>query len=130
MDKGLLQKDVAELIGVSEDCLRFWEDGTTTLPTAKQFPPLIAFIGYYPLDHETDSSAGKLRQLRYCQGLNYEQCGAVFGVDASTIRRWELGASKPKPRIAKLILLSHAQILQSIDHFLTTTHHETEQATH
>jgi transcriptional regulator with XRE-family HTH domain len=89
MGKRLLQKEVAEFIGVSEDSVTHWENEKAS-PQIHSYPSVIQFLGYYPFTHETESLAGKLQQLRYCKGYSYKQMGALFEVDGSTVRCWEL----------------------------------------
>jgi DNA-binding XRE family transcriptional regulator len=95
MEKGLLQKEVAELMGVSEDSITYWENDRA-LPQIRHYPGIIRFLEYYPFTHEIDSLAGKLQQLRHCFGHSYEQLGALLEVNASTIRHWELKKGIPR----------------------------------
>jgi len=43
LDLGLLQKDVAKLIGVSEDCITFWENGRSK-PQKRFYLLIIKFL--------------------------------------------------------------------------------------
>nr|WP_262713269.1 helix-turn-helix transcriptional regulator [Mucilaginibacter frigoritolerans] len=90
MDKGLLQKEVAEIINVSEDTITYWENGRF-VPQIQYYPAIISFLGYYPFTHETESMAGKLRQVRYCTGLNIAKCAQLLGIDIDTVKRYEAG---------------------------------------
>ncbi|ASU36342.1 hypothetical protein MuYL_4457 [Mucilaginibacter xinganensis] len=102
LQRGLLQRDVAKIVNVSEDSVTYWENGRA-IPQIQHYPLIIAFLGYYPFTHETDSIAGKLKQLRFCLGYSYEQCGEVFVVNASTIRAWELCHNLPSKSKQSLI---------------------------
>jgi DNA-binding XRE family transcriptional regulator len=44
---GLLQREAAEMLGVSTDTVVNWEKDKTT-PVASQFRPVVAFLGYDP----------------------------------------------------------------------------------
>jgi DNA-binding XRE family transcriptional regulator len=90
MDKALLQKDVAELMQVSEDTITYWEN-ERSFPQVRYYPAIISFLGYYPFMHEIDSYAGKLKQVRYCTGLNITECAKFFGIDIATVKRYEKG---------------------------------------
>lgn len=59
MDKGLLQKEVAVLLGVSEDSITYWENERSH-PQVQFYPAIINLLGYYPWLHETQSVSGKL----------------------------------------------------------------------
>jgi transcriptional regulator with XRE-family HTH domain len=98
MEKGLLQKEVADLIGVSEDSITYWENDRA-FPQIHHYPGIIQFLEYYPFTNETDSIAGKLQQVRYCLGYSYEQIGVLLEANASTVRHWEL--KKGTPRLLK-----------------------------
>ncbi|MDN3580542.1 transcriptional regulator [Mucilaginibacter flavus] len=90
MIKGLFQKSVAALLNVSEDTITYWEN-ERTLPQIHHYPAIISFLGYYPFCHETESYAGKLKQIRYCMGLNIKQCAALLQVSVDAVRRWQQG---------------------------------------
>jgi transcriptional regulator with XRE-family HTH domain len=88
MDKGLLQKEVAEIMNVSEDTITYWENGRSH-PQVHFYPAIISFLSYYPFAHETETIAGKLKQLRYCKGWSYAAAAKELGVDTATIKRYE-----------------------------------------
>jgi DNA-binding transcriptional regulator YiaG len=90
MDKGLFQKEVAEIFNVSEDSITYWENGRS-VPRVQYYPGIIAFLGYYPFIHETESMAGKLKQVRYCTGLNIVKCAEILAIDIATVKRCEAG---------------------------------------
>ncbi|WP_299586596.1 helix-turn-helix transcriptional regulator [Mucilaginibacter sp.] len=114
IETNLLQKEVAAIIGVSEDSVTYWENGRA-IPQVQHYPRLITFLGYYPFIHETKSIAGKLKQVRNCLGLSYEQCGEVFSVHASTIRAWELKHHCP-PAVTHLLITA---LWDSLPEFVT-----------
>src|SRR5665647_3168855 len=53
IELGLLQKDVANVIGVCEDSITFWENNRS-IPSVMYYPKIIQFLGYVPFD--VDSS--------------------------------------------------------------------------
>ena len=94
LEKGLLQKEVAVLLGVSEDAYRFWENGSA-YPRIKYFPKIIEFLGYIPIELDTTSLSGKITLYRHLHGLTYKEFGKLFNFDGTTIRSWELEEFKP-----------------------------------
>lgn len=86
----MLQKDVALLIGVSEDSITYWENGRNA-PQIQHYPAIIRYLGYYPFEHETETCAGKLQQIRNCMGLSVKQCAALLSVSMDAAKRWEEG---------------------------------------
>ena len=43
-----------------------------------------------------------IRAYRHAQGLTLEQLGATFGVDKSTVKRWEMG-NIPAERVPSIV---------------------------
>jgi DNA-binding XRE family transcriptional regulator len=67
IERNMLQQDVANLIGVSEDCVTIWKNNRFQ-PQIQFYPMIISFLGYYPFKHETESFAGKVKLLRFING--------------------------------------------------------------
>jgi DNA-binding XRE family transcriptional regulator len=88
LDLKLLQKDVAKIIGVSEDSIRFWETGYAE-PQIQHAPGIIQFLGYCPYPFETETLGGRIKYYRLLNGLSCKKLGKVLKVDASTISSWE-----------------------------------------
>lgn len=59
MDLGLSQAAAARCIGVSEDCLCYWENARNE-PMLYQYPAVITFLGYYPLMHNLGTLGGHI----------------------------------------------------------------------
>ncbi|MFI5161946.1 MAG: transcriptional regulator [Sphingobacteriales bacterium] len=113
---GYLQKDVAVSLNVCEDTITGWENGRFQ-PEVCRYPAIIAFLGYYPFSHDTTTLSGKLQQLRYCKGLDYQACGVLFGVHGSTIRSWEKGTNRPTTSNALFIqtLWQQLPVIQTLN---------------
>jgi DNA-binding XRE family transcriptional regulator len=118
MDKGLLQKDVAELLDVSEDTVTYWENGRFQ-PQVQHYPAIIKFLGYYPFPHETTSMGGKVKQLRYCLGYSYSEFAKVIYVDPATIKRWE----RNKPILKKQLQVTVNELWAKLPQYLTKQYH-------
>jgi len=89
IESTLLQRDVGTILGVTECCVANWENGRGS-PQIHYYPAIIAFLGYYPFNHEVETIQGKLTRLRHWYGKSYKQFGGMFDVDGSTVRAWEL----------------------------------------
>lgn len=83
-----MQKEVAKLIGVSEDCITYWENGRSE-PQIQFIPYIIKFLGYMPLEIDISTLGGKIKDYRVRNGLSHKKMGKLFGVDATTIAAWE-----------------------------------------
>ena len=102
LDLGLLQREVAEKLGVDKDSVYYWEKNRYS-PSLQVIPRTIKFLGYLPYDTSSQSLGGRIRFARCAIGLNQEGLARRFGVDPGTLRRWELGKGQPlKEHIEKL----------------------------
>lgn len=93
IDRKLLQKDVAEIIGVSEDCVCNWEKGRAE-PQIHFMPYIIAFLDYMPIAIDTLTIGGRIKEYLIRHGLSHKKVGKLLGVDATTVRAWEGGHVK------------------------------------
>ncbi len=103
MDVGISQGVLARQLGVSEDCVCYWEQNRNQ-PRLYQYPAIIKFLGYYPFDHETETFGGKIKRYKYEHGLSNEKLAKLLGVDETTIANWERNKQKPLNKIMKTVL--------------------------
>ncbi len=96
LDLGLLQREVAEQIGVDESTITNWER-QRTLPEIRHMPEIIQFLGYVPL-FPARSFRERLVAFRTVLGLSQRRMALLFGVDPSTLAGWELGKHWPAPQ--------------------------------
>ena len=87
LDLELEQKDVAKLIGVSEESIYNWENHRTT-PRPRYLPKIIAFLGYIPYDPGL-SPGERLRYMRQCLGYSQAAYARHLGIDPGTLGKWE-----------------------------------------
>ena len=83
MDVSLLQKQVAEQIGVCELTITNWERNESR-PAVKCIPAIIRFLGYDPSAQAT-SFPEQLRAARRAGGLTQKELAREFGVDPTTL---------------------------------------------
>jgi transcriptional regulator with XRE-family HTH domain len=99
LERRLLIKDVLGILGINRNTLREWEYGNLE-PFVCHYPKIIAFLGYYPFNHETESLGGKIRKYRYTHGLSLAEFGKLVGAAGCTLSTWERNKAKPvKPEI-------------------------------
>lgn len=103
MDLGLYQAEAARQFGVSEDCFCYWENERNQ-PRLYQYPAIIAFLGYYPFDHETATFGGKIKRYKFEHGLSNRKLAKVLGVDAGTVAKWERNKGLPLTRSLDIVL--------------------------
>jgi DNA-binding XRE family transcriptional regulator len=95
LDLRLRQKDVALLVGVTEECIMYWETGFAQ-PQIQYAPKIIEFLGYNPYGVETESLGGKVKNYRLLHGLSHKKMGRIVGVDGATISTWETAKHEPQ----------------------------------
>ena len=105
LDLGMLQKDVAKIIGTSTDTICYWENNRAT-PYISYIPNIIKFLGYVPFDTSCDTLREKIVTSRKLLGLSQRKYARLIGIDPSTLGKWEQGKSTPRPdKLEKLGLL-------------------------
>lgn len=96
LDLDLTQKEVAIMIGVTEDCYYLWE-GNKAFPQVQHMPKIIAFLGYLPISIDVSTIMGRIKYYRYINGLSHKKMGKLLNVNTTTVRAWENGDSFPHP---------------------------------
>jgi transcriptional regulator with XRE-family HTH domain len=101
LDLGLLQKQVADEIGVNTLTICNWESNKSS-PFIRYIPKIIRFLGYNPLP-SGQTLPEKLHMTRRVLGLSQEDLARKLGVDPTTVRGWEAGRHKPIRRYLEKI---------------------------
>jgi transcriptional regulator with XRE-family HTH domain len=83
---GLLQRETAEMLGVSKDTVVNWEKDKTK-PVAAQFRPVVAFLGYDPAP-EPQTLAERVEAKRRRLGASLAQVARYLGWDPGSLRRY------------------------------------------
>jgi transcriptional regulator with XRE-family HTH domain len=96
IELGLLQKEVAEQLGLDECTIGNWEKDRT-YPAVRYLPRLIAYLGYDPFP-KPQSIGDRLRAKRGSLGLSRKRLAALIGIDDGTLQRYEGGLWRPGPR--------------------------------
>ncbi len=97
LDLGLLQKEVAQQLGVDSNSVTNWEKGRTS-PRLQLMPRIIEFLEYTPFQVKTGSLGERIVALRRVLGIRQEDLAGQLGVDPSTLARWEQGKGQPSDR--------------------------------
>lgn len=92
MDLGLLQREVAEIIGVTESSVWNWEHGVE--PELQYNPRIIKFLGYIPFDCP-DDTVGRLAWYKRAMGMNLDHLGEAMGRDPEQLSDWLSGRHNP-----------------------------------
>ncbi len=102
LDLGLLQKQVAEQIGVCPATITNWERNESQ-PPVHYVPAINRFLGYDPLTLPTALLPERLTAARWARGMTQKQLASTLGVDPTTIRDWERGQHEPSRKKRELI---------------------------
>jgi len=92
MDLGMLQREVAAKIGVTEASVYNWERGKE--PELVHIPKVIEFLGYVPFECP-DDLLGRLRYFKLVNGMSFERLGAAMGRDPEQLVDWMSHGMKP-----------------------------------
>ncbi len=90
----MLQKDVAEQLGVDKTSVFNWE-ANTAIPAIRYMPTIIDFLGYNPLP----AAKGWGEQLVRCRttlGMTQKEAACQLGVDQGTLAKWEQEKREPQ----------------------------------
>ena len=94
LDLGLKQKDVAEIIGVTESTIWNWEHGRA--PELRYIPKIIDFLGYVPFEvPKGDDPLSRLKRFKFLSGLSYKQLGELMEIDETQLGEWLKGRHRP-----------------------------------
>jgi transcriptional regulator with XRE-family HTH domain len=93
LELGLLQRQVAEQLGVEQGTIHNWEKNRCQ-PRVQHMPAVVRFLGYAPAV-ATDSWAARLVQGRKAMGLTQKTAARQMGVVQCTLARWERGKREP-----------------------------------
>ena len=112
----LLQRDVAEQIGVDKASIANWESNRT-IPGFAYMPAIMRFLGYNPLPASTKWS-DRLTNYRRALGISQKEAARRIGVDPSTLARWERAEREPAGNFAaralRVVELSESSHLAAI----------------
>jgi DNA-binding XRE family transcriptional regulator len=105
---GLIQKEVAKLLGVNTWTILNWEKGRTKPPIAS-IPTIVKFVGYDPFP-QPETLPQRLLAKRREMGWSIKEAAKAVGVDPSTWGNWERGKTilyrQHRARVARLLDLS------------------------
>ncbi len=92
---GLLQREVAELIGVQKDTITNWENRRSK-PKIHLIPEIIKFLGYVPFKLKLNTVGNKIITYRKLTGMSQRELANELGIDQSTLKRWERNEGRPR----------------------------------
>ena len=93
LDVGLLQRELAERLGVDETTVTNWELNRTA-PALRFLPGIVRFLGYV-LRAAENTLGERLLGFRRERGLSQAAFGRSLGIDPGTLARWERGSRWP-----------------------------------
>ena len=97
VERHLLQREVASLIGACPAAYLHWEKDQSE-PPVSFYPAIIRFLGYVPW-REPESRQERMLQFRRRHGWSMEHAAKQAGVDEGTWGRWEKADQSELPSI-------------------------------
>jgi transcriptional regulator with XRE-family HTH domain len=108
LDLKLLQKEVAQKLGVDKASIHNWETHRTN-PSLPIIPKIIEFLGYIPFE-TSNNLAEKIKAYRKLLGITQKSLAKELQIDPGTLARWEGG----KGRVSKELLETLNQFFASV----------------
>ena len=94
LDLGLLQREVARKLGVTEDTVHNWETDRKS-PQLRSVPKIIAFLGYDPYDIQAATLGERIVAASRRLGLSQKELARRLHIDQSTVGRNGTGRGHP-----------------------------------
>jgi transcriptional regulator with XRE-family HTH domain len=108
--RGLLQREVAELIGVTKETVANWEKGHTQ-PTVHDLPAVTRFLGFDPSASPDSRLGARMLAYRRQHGLSIKEAAKRAGVDPDSWSTWERTGTIPtrrgRERVEKVLTQTH-----------------------
>ena len=95
---GLLQREVAEIVGATMLTICNWEVGRST-PQLRFIPAANAFLDYSDYSTQNKSLGQRIAAWRRAHGVSQRSLAYMLGIDQSTVVGWELDRHKPSERL-------------------------------
>lgn len=115
---GLSNKELARRSGVSSTTITNAEKGRLTLrvPTAVKLARVMGISpGFLLIDNglsDNEKLAERLRNVRYMLGMTQADFADMIGVNATSVRDWELGERELTDKCRKLIQVVANEVLR------------------
>ena len=100
LDLKLLQREVAQILGVNSTSINNWENNLTS-PKVSYIPRIIEFLGYVPYKSSAKPLGEKRMTWRRFAGFSQKGLALYLGVDPGTLKNWEKGKHQPPGRVLK-----------------------------
>ena len=97
LDLGLMQKEVAKIIGVTQCVIKCWE-WNKNQPHFRYFPKIAEFLGYCPYKR-LDSFGERLQRVRHFLGMSRAEFGQLVRINPSKLGRWEKETESPEDKL-------------------------------
>jgi transcriptional regulator with XRE-family HTH domain len=98
IELGLLQRELAALLGVDPGSVNAWERNCRQ-PVLHRLPAIAAFVGHHFENASAQVPLGlRIAAKRRRLGLSQKALAALLGIDEGTIRRWERGEIRKRER--------------------------------
>jgi transcriptional regulator with XRE-family HTH domain len=95
-----MQREVALVIGVSEDTITYWKNGRFT-PRIEHFLAIIGFLEYNPFAIEGIGIGSRIYQYRVENRPSYRNLAKLTRFDPGSLERWEKTIQKPLAKSQK-----------------------------
>jgi len=101
MDLDLLQRQLAQKLGVDNQTIRNWEANRTN-PSHRDMPEVIAFPGYDPFP-KPKTFGERLKRYRVIHGVTQRELAKQLRVSPDSIRGWERDEHQSRGKMVQMI---------------------------
>lgn len=115
LEFGLLQRDVAKILGVDTCTVTNWEKNHTK-PMLRLLPKIVEFLGYDPMPGNPKTLGEEALQYRRSKGMTQKELAKRMGIDPTTLSRLERNRGRCSP-----------SVLTKVSAFLASNHRATAQ---
>jgi transcriptional regulator with XRE-family HTH domain len=102
LDLSLGQKDVSQILGVSEASIWYWEKNLTS-PSLHRVPKVIEFLGYIPYEKSRKTLGERMGNARRLFGITLKQIAYRLGIDPGALAHWEKGKGRPSAELLQIM---------------------------
>jgi transcriptional regulator with XRE-family HTH domain len=113
LDKEMLLREVAELIGVHTSVVAEWESGRKN-PKAHYYPKLINFLQFIPFASRSKAHNHLFNFYRLVLGYSRREVASLVGVSYYMIYRFETGRGEPLSKATASICEKGLEVVKQL----------------
>lgn len=98
LDLKLTKRQLSLRFNVYDVTIYLWEKNRVK-PSLAQIPKIIEFLGYDPVETQTENLGDQIREYRRIHGLCQKKLAEQLGIDQTTLAGWERNEHRPTRKL-------------------------------